>query len=537
MQENQSRTFFSLSSRGSSSRHHVIPVLDRRVSMMQEDGGRRGWLSRLGVLAGLAILLTGAGLATPFGHGSPGPAVAASPSPSLDSVESLYAQDLVARINAERAARSSPFVSVPQLTINAQLEADAQAWSAHLAATGQVADPSLPPCGGSPTQMCVFAANSGSTGYGYWPGDGSDGMDAAYMASTGHRQNELNAAYTAVGVGVTCADSQAWTVEIFGDDYGDVPQANSRQNAQDVSQGNPVPETPVVAGVPSGDPVYCPGQTVGPNGLTTATGGQYPYPFAVPAVPGEPNGNLSSPVVGMAASSDGQGYWLARSDGSVTPHGTALDYGSMASAPLAAPIIHIVATSDGHGYWLVGADGGIFAFGDARFYGSMGGAHLNAPVVDMAPTPDDGGYWLVGADGGVFAFGDARYFGSMGGHALDQPIVGMAADQATGGYWLVAADGGIFAFDAPFLGSTGGMFLNQPVEGMAATPNGRGYWFVASDGGIFSFGNAAFHGSTGGLALAAPVMGMAVDQVTGGYWLVGEDGGVFAYGAPFLGAG
>ena len=505
--------------------------------MTQGNGGRRRWQSRLGVLAGLAIVLTSAGLATPFGQGAPAPAVAASTAPALNAVESLYAQDLVARINAERAARTSPFVSVPQLAINSQLQADAQAWSAHLAATGQVADPDLPPCDGPPTQMCVFAANSGNTGYGYWPGDGSDGMDGAYMASADHRQNELDAAYTAVGVGVTCAGNQAWTVELFGDDLGDAPQANSRQSAQVTSQGDPVPQTPVVAGAPSGDPVYCPGQTVGPNGAVTATGGQFPYPFTVPAVPGEPNGNLSSPVVGIAAPSDGQGYWVARADGSVSPHGSALDYGSMAGVPLDAPIAHVVATSDGRGYWLVGADGGIFSFGDAHFYGSMGGQPLNAPVVDMAPTPDDRGYWLVGADGGIFAFGDARFDGSMGGHPLDQPVVGMAADSATGGYWLVAADGGIFAFDAPFLGSTGGMALDQPVDQMAVTPDGHGYWFVASDGGIFSFGNAGYHGSAGGLALAAPVMGMASDNATGGYWLVGEDGGVFAFGAPFLGAG
>ncbi len=91
------------------------------------------------------------------------------------------------------------------MQVDSGLTADAQAWSAHLAATGTVADPSLPPCGGAPNQICVFAANSGSSGSGFWPGDGSDGMDGDYMASAGHRQNELGAAYTDVGVGVTCS--------------------------------------------------------------------------------------------------------------------------------------------------------------------------------------------------------------------------------------------------------------------------------------------------------------------------------------------
>jgi hypothetical protein len=35
-----------------------------------------------------------------------------------------------------------------------------------------------------------------------------------------------------------------------------------------------------------------------------------------------------------------------------------------------APILAIAATPDGEGYWLMGADGGVFAFGDARFFGS-----------------------------------------------------------------------------------------------------------------------------------------------------------------------
>ena len=42
----------------------------------------------------------------------------------------------------------------------------------------------------------------------------------------------------------------------------------------------------------------------------------------------------------------------------------------------AAPIVGMARTPDGLGYWLVGADGGIFAFGDARFHGSAAGSGL-----------------------------------------------------------------------------------------------------------------------------------------------------------------
>jgi hypothetical protein len=453
---------------------------------------------------------------------------------SLPAVETLYSADMVARINAERAARSSSQVPLPQLQVDPGLQASAQAWSSYIASVGTVEDPSLPACNGPASQVCVFAANTGSTGYGFWPGDGSDGMNGDYMASAGHRQNELGASYTDVGVGVTCSGNQAWTVELFGYPAGDISSANARQATQNAVEGSPPPAAPAVAGTPSGDPVYCPGQTYGPNGEVTADGGQYPYPYPVPSVPGEPNG---AGVVGMAATADSGGYWLARADGSISIEGDASNYGSMSGTALAAPITSVVSTPDGKGYWLLGSDGGIFSFGDAGFYGSMGGHQLNAPIVGLAPTADGKGYWLVGSDGGIFAFGDAAFYGSMGGHQLNAPVVAMAADDATGGYWMIGADGGVFSFNAPFHGSTGALHLNRPVVGMAPTADDNGYWFVASDGGIFAFGDAGFFGSTGNLTLAAPMVGMAADRSTGGYWMVASDGGVFAENAPFLGSG
>jgi hypothetical protein len=495
---------------------------------------------RLGVAIAVGLLVLVAGAATPSAIRTTTHAAALPFTGGLPAVENLYAADLVSRINAERAARSTPSVPIPSVGVDPGLQAEAQSWSAYIASQNLVEDPPLTACtgpGGStpaPGQVCAFAANSGDSGYGFWPGDGSDGMDADYMASSGHRENELGAAYAAVGVGVTCSGGQAFTVELFGDSYGSLPSASAREYAQN-SEGDPVPATPVVAGAPSGDPVYCPGQVYGPNGQTTTTGGQYPYPFAVAPVPGEPNGATPTSVVGLAATINGGGYWMATAGGSVTPHGDALNYGSMAGDALNAPIAHIVATADGRGYWLVASDGGIFSFGDAGFYGSMGGKPLNAPVVGIAPTRDGRGYWLVASDGGVFAFGDAVFQGSMGGQPLNQPVVGMAGDPSTSGYWLVASDGGMFSFGAPFYGSTGNLVLNQPVNGMAPTSDGKGYWFVASDGGVFAFGDAGFHGSAGNLALNAPIVGIAADRSTGGYWLVGADGGVFAYDAGFYG--
>jgi hypothetical protein len=497
---------------------------------------RAAFRQKAGVVVAMGALLALVGCTSPVHDAAPvapkGHVTSSLPM-SVSTIQSLYSQDLVARINAERAARSSAVVPIPQLAVDSGLQASAQAWSQYMSSTGTVEDPALPACSGPVTQVCVVAANSGDTGYGFWPGDGSDGMNGDYMASAGHRENELGASYTEVGVGVTCADNQAWTVELFGYQQGDISSANARQATQNAVEGSPPPADPAVAGAPSGDPVYCPGQTYGPNGEVTAAGGQYPYPYAVPSVPGEPN---DSAVVGMAATANSGGYWLARADGTVSALGDAVDYGSMGNANLNAPITSLVATPDGKGYWLLGADGGIFSFGDAGFYGSMGGHALNAPIVGLAPTPDGRGYWLVGSDGGIFSFGDAKFYGSMGGQYLNAPVVGMAADDTTGGYWLVGSDGGIFSFGASFHGSTGSLHLNQPVVGMTPTGNDGGYWFVASDGGIFAFGDATFRGSAGDMTLNAPMVGMAADKSSGGYWMVGSDGGIFADGAPFYGA-
>ena len=61
------------------------------------------------------------------------------------------------------------------------------------------------------------------------------------------------------------------------------------------------------------------------------------------------------------------------SDGGVFAFGDAGFYGSIAGPRLNRPMVGMAATADGRGYWMVASDGGVFAFGDAAFYGSAGG--------------------------------------------------------------------------------------------------------------------------------------------------------------------
>ncbi|MFN8036318.1 MAG: hypothetical protein U0V73_10320 [Acidimicrobiia bacterium] len=248
--------------------------------------------------------------------------------------------------------------------------------------------------------------------------------------------------------------------------------------------------------MPSAPPITTTTTTTAPApppstpGLWVIGGEASPLPLDGSGSFGQP-GRLNSPLVDVASTSSGNGYWLVGVDGGVFACGDAGFFGSTGDRRLVAPIAGIAGTPTNQGYWLVAADGGVFAFGDAEFHGSTGGTPLNAPVRGLASTPSGNGYRLVAADGGVFAFGDAGYFGSMAGHRLSSPVVGLASTPSGNGYWLVAADGGVFAFgDAEFYGSMAGHPLNAPVARIVPTSSGRGYRLVARDGGVFAFGDA-----------------------------------------------
>jgi hypothetical protein len=162
---------------------------------------------------------------------------------------------------------------------------------------------------------------------------------------------------------------------------------------------------------------------------------------------------------------------MVASDGGVFAFGDAGFFGSTGGRRLDRPVVGMARTATGNGYWLVGADGGIFTFGDAVFRGGAGGTKLKGSVVGMATTPGGRGYWLAGSDGGIFSFGDAPFAGSAGGQRLAGPVVSVAATPRGLGYWLVGSDGGIFAFgDGGFAGSLGGIRLAAPIVALAPRP-------------------------------------------------------------------
>ena len=79
---------------------------------------------------------------------------------------------------------------------------------------------------------------------------------------------------------------------------------------------------------------------------------------------------------------------------------------------LAKPIVGMAPTPDGKGYWLVASDGGVFRLRERRLRGLDGRGRARVAGDRDRIDPDGKGYWFASADGTVFAFGDAGYFGS-----------------------------------------------------------------------------------------------------------------------------
>jgi hypothetical protein len=275
------------------------------------------------------------------------------------------------------------------------------------------------------------------------------------------------------------------------------------------------------------------------KGHVLATG-SFQVTSATPATKG-------SDYVAIVATVDGQGYWLAQADGTVSAFGDAHSYGSLTSDEAStAKIVGMGRTYDGHGYWLVAGDGHVFPFGDAHSYGSASSTQTSrGPVTSMAVTPDGKGYWLLTADGQVYGFGDAHPEGTPSPAGAPYAAIGA---RPAGGYVVTAANDAaayLFPGDVPELGGGSGTALAASLVGVAVTPSGNGAWQVGLDGGVVTTGQttssyAPFYGSVPqeNEQLKAPVTAIAGNPDGRGYWLVGANGTVFVFGdAKFFGSG
>ena len=187
---------------------------------------------------------------------------------------------------------------------------------------------------------------------------------------------------------------------------------------------------------------------------------------------------------------------------------------------LYAPIVAMAATPDGGGYWLVSMDGGIFTFGDAKYFGSMAEKQTPGPDSWLRPHAGREGLLVAATHGEVYAFGDAGYYGSLGATNLHNiPIVAIAPSFDGKGYWIVQGGGEVIAYgDAPKLGQLGRG--HPPVDGIAVTPDGLGYWLVCGDGEVDAFGDAPDLGGNNTAVPRPPISAVVADPAGLGYWLL-----------------
>ncbi|HEY1826438.1 MAG TPA: hypothetical protein VGF87_00375 [Acidimicrobiales bacterium] len=111
-----------------------------------------------------------------------------------------------------------------------------------------------------------------------------------------------------------------------------------------------------------------------------------------------------APYVGFTQFTPNNPSWMVDASGGVIGLPS---YGDLLGVPLNKPIVGMAATPDGKGYWLVASDGGIFSFGDAPYLGS--GVDLNdqehAPAIGMFSYANASQYLIVLSDGSAEGFG------------------------------------------------------------------------------------------------------------------------------------
>lgn len=216
--------------------------------------------------------------------------------------------------------------------------------------------------------------------------------------------------------------------------------------------------------------------------------------------------------------------------------GQAVTYAMSAPPTLTRKSWHasgIAATPDGDGYWLVSTTGHVYGVGGARSLGSVPPRMHAGRIAGIAATPDGDGYWLVSATGRVFAFGGAQLLGSIPPRALVGSVTGIAAARTGMGYWLATSTGRVYRFGAARrLGWVTPGTLVGSIVGIAAVPGAPGYWLADANGQVYAYGAArhlaAYAGNPDhGVVAIAP----APADAGPGYWLLTRSGGVYGFGA------
>ncbi len=223
--------------------------------------------------------------------------------------------------------------------------------------------------------------------------------------------------------------------------------------------------------------------------------------------------HLVAPIVAMAVTPDGRGYWLVGADGSVFNFGDAHAYGSLATRALGPgqPVVTMVATADGKGYWLVNESGAITPFGDAVAINAghpLPPKELTTPVVSAAIAPNGTAAWFTDSVGHVYGAGTATWYGARVAKQA-YPISAIALAPSGGGYWLADSKGDVWGFGATAPGVPAPPGLPGTLVGMIPAQTRHGYWAATSDGSVVNGGDAGSRASTGSPTGISDVVGIA----------------------------
>jgi uncharacterized protein YkwD len=134
----------------------------------------------------------------------------ATPSSGSLATGQRLASDLFARLNAERRARG-----LAELDWDNDLARMATDWSARMARTGDFSHRDLGTAGGLPGIGKFSALGENIAWVEGYPSMGYQ-LHFGWMRSAGHRANQLQPGFDAVGIAVVCDGGRAWATQNFG---------------------------------------------------------------------------------------------------------------------------------------------------------------------------------------------------------------------------------------------------------------------------------------------------------------------------------
>jgi uncharacterized protein YkwD len=134
----------------------------------------------------------------------------ATPAPGSQSGATKLASDLFARLNAERRARG-----LAELDWDDDLARIAADWSTRMARTGDFSHRDLGAAGSLPGISRFSALGENIAWVEGYPSMGYQ-LHFGWMRSSGHRANQLQPGFDAVGIAVVCDGGRAWATQNFG---------------------------------------------------------------------------------------------------------------------------------------------------------------------------------------------------------------------------------------------------------------------------------------------------------------------------------